>query len=153
MLISEFARTAGLPTDTVRFYIRRGLIKPVLGSKGGSNPYQVFTDQHVQIARLIHMGQSLGFSLREIEALNAEHQKGRITGARGGEILRGQLKRLEEKAAHLNAMMRYIRAKLRWLEAGEKGPEPNFNEYATRGGVTSRPTQSRQTGLRRKLRG
>ncbi len=84
------------------------------------------------MARMIHMGQSLGFSLREIEALNAEYQTQRMTAARGAEILRRQLFRLEEKAAHINAMMSYIRAKVAWVEGGEKGPEPNFTDYAER---------------------
>jgi len=83
----------------------------------------------VQIARMIRMGQSLGFSLREIVALNVEYQARRMTASRGAEILRGQLARLEEKAAHVEAMMRYIRAKLAWLETGGKGPEPNFTDY------------------------
>jgi len=43
-----------------------------------------------------------------------------------------QLVRLEEKTAHVNAMMRYIRAKLAWLDAGSKGPEPNFTDYERR---------------------
>ena len=129
MLISEFARAAGLTPDTVRFYIRRGLLKPLAGRKGGSNPYQVFTDEHVQIARMIRMGQSLGFSLREIESLSAEYQAKRLTASRGAEIMRYQLNRLEQKAAHVGAMMSYIRAKLAWLERGSKGPEPNFTDY------------------------
>jgi DNA-binding transcriptional MerR regulator len=129
LLISEFARAAGLTPDTVRFYIRHGLLKPILGRKGGANPYQVFTAEHIQIARMIKMGQSLGFSLREIEALNVEYQAKRLTASRGAEIMRAQLARLEQKAAHVGAMMSYIRAKLAWLESGSKGPEPNFTDY------------------------
>jgi MerR family copper efflux transcriptional regulator len=129
MLISEFARATGLSRDTVRFYVRRGLLKPLAGNKGGSNPYQVFTGEHVQLARLIRMAQSLGFSLREIVSLNAEYQAKRITPARGAEIMRAQHARLEEKAAHVGGMISYIRAKLAWLEAGGKGPEPNFTDY------------------------
>jgi MerR family copper efflux transcriptional regulator len=129
MLISEFACATGLSRDTVRFYVRRGLLAPLAGNKGGSNPYQVFTNEHVQMARTIRMAQSLGFSLREIAALNVEYQAKRITPSRGAEILRAQLVRLEEKAAHVNAMIRYIRAKLAWLDAGSKGPEPNFTDY------------------------
>ncbi len=79
MLISEFARATGLSRDTIRFYVRRGLLRPLAGNKGGSNPYQVFTNEHVQMARTIRMAQSLGFSLREIAALNAEYQAKRIT--------------------------------------------------------------------------
>jgi MerR family transcriptional regulator, copper efflux regulator len=129
MLISEFARATGLSRDTVRFYVRRGLLKPLAGNKGGSNPYQVFTPEHVQMARTIRMAQSLGFSLREITALNAEYQAKRMTLARGAEIMRWQLARLEEKAAHVGAMINFINAKLAWYEAGGKGPEPNFTDY------------------------
>jgi MerR family transcriptional regulator, copper efflux regulator len=129
MLISEFARATELSRDTVRFYVRRGLLKPLAGNKGGSKPYQVFTDEHVQTARAIRMAQSLGFSLREIAVLNVEYQAKRITPARGAEIMRAQLARLEEKAAHVGGMIGYIHAKLAWLEAGGKGPEPNFTDY------------------------
>jgi DNA-binding transcriptional MerR regulator len=129
LLISEFARATGLSRDTIRFYVRRGLLMPFAGNKGGSNPYQVFTNEHLQMARTIRMAQSLGFSLREIAALNVEYQAKRMTPSRGAEILSAQLVRLEEKAAHVDAMIGYIRAKLAWLAAGSKGPEPNFTDY------------------------
>jgi MerR family transcriptional regulator, copper efflux regulator len=145
MLISEFARATGLSRDTVRFYVRRGLLKPLSGNKGGSNPYQVFTPEHVQMARTIRMAQSLGFSLREITALNAEYQARRMTPARGAEIMRWQLARLEEKAAHVAAMIGYIHAKLAWYEAGGKGPEPNFTDYE--GAATGNGRQSSARSL------
>jgi len=149
VLITEFARATGLSRDTVRFYVRRGLLAPLAGNKGGSNPYQVFTNEHVQMARTIRMAQSLGFSLREIAALNVEYQAKRLTPSRGAEILSGQLARLEEKAAHVNAMIRYIRAKLAWLDAGSKGPEPNFTDYENR----ARAAGPRQRAKRRKAVG
>jgi MerR family transcriptional regulator, copper efflux regulator len=144
MLISEFARATGLTRDTVRFYVRRGLLKPLAGNKGGSNPYQVFTNEHVQMARAIRMAQSLGFSLREITALNVEYQAKGITGARGAEIMRWQLARLEEKAAHVGGMISYIRAKLVWLEAGGKGPEPNFTDYERTSSSDGRKPRTKQ---------
>ena len=144
MLISDFARATGLSRDTVRFYVRRGLLAPLAGNKGGSNPYQVFTNEHVQMARTIRMAQSLGFSLREIAALNVEYQAKRITPSRGAEILRAQLERLEEKAAHVNAMVSYIRAKLAWLDAGSKGPEPNFTDYENKARVVERKSRQRE---------
>jgi MerR family transcriptional regulator, copper efflux regulator len=148
MLISEFARATGLSRDTVRFYVRRGLLAPLAGNKGGSNPYQVFTNEHVQMARTIRMAQSLGFSLREIEAINKEYQAKRMSASRGAEILRWQLTRLEEKAAHVDAMIDYIHAKLAWLAAGSEGPEPNFTDYEKRAGGTGRKSlaQPRRNG-------
>jgi DNA-binding transcriptional MerR regulator len=88
MLISEFAHATGLSRGTIRFYVRRGLLVPLAGNKGGSNPYQVFTNEHVQMARTIRMAQSLGFSLREIAALNVEYQAKRITVTRRGNLAR-----------------------------------------------------------------
>jgi DNA-binding transcriptional MerR regulator len=143
MLISKFARAAGLSSDTVRFYVRRGLIKPLTGKKGGSNPYQVFTAEHVEMARTIRMAQSLGFSLREIAALNVEYQAKRITPSRGAEILRKQLVRLEEKAAHANAMVNYVRAKVARLESGGKGPAPNIADYERESQVVGRKPSAR----------
>jgi MerR family copper efflux transcriptional regulator len=133
MLISEFARATGLTRDTIRFYVRRRLLKPLAGNKGGSNPYQVFTTEHVEIAQAIRMAKSLGFSLREIAALNVEYETRRLTPSRGAEILRKQLVRLEEKAAQVNAMAAYVRAKLAWIEAGGKGAPPNFADYEAAG--------------------
>ncbi len=129
MLISEFARRAGMSTDTVRFYIRKGLLAPATGVKGGSNPYQIFTEEHLEAARMVRMAQSLGFSLREIATLSAEYYAGEMTPERSLELMRMQLERLEEKATQLNAMVDYTRAKVRWLETGQKGAEPVFGAF------------------------
>lgn len=130
MLISEFARRVGLSIDTVRFYIRKGLLQPETGMKGGSNPYQMFGEADLEAARIIRMAQSLGFSLREIAALAAEYNSGRMTPERSLELMRMQLARLEEKAAQVEAMVAYTRAKVGWLEGGQRGPEPVFGAFA-----------------------
>lgn len=129
MLISEFARRAGLSVDTVRFYVRKGLLAPATSAKGGSNPYQIFTPEHLEAARLIKLGQGLGFSLREIAALAVEYNSGAMTAERSLELLRMQLARLEEKAAQLGAMVDYTRAKLAWMESGQQGPEPLLGNF------------------------
>ena len=132
MLISDFARTTGLPVDTVRFYVRRGLLTPGTNGKGGRNPYQVFTAEHVREARLIRMAQSLGMSLKEIAAIGEEHRRGGITRERSIELMAEQLARLEAKASELEAMAGYLRAKLAWLAGGEQGPEPEFIDPSDR---------------------
>ncbi len=126
VLISEFAQATGLTPDTVRFYVRRGLLQPRTGSKGGSNPYQVFSADDVQAARIIRLAQSLGFSLREIAVFGDEYRAGAMTPERGMAIMREQLGRLEEKAGQIGSMITYLRVKLAWMEGGEVGPEPRF---------------------------
>jgi MerR family copper efflux transcriptional regulator len=131
VLISEFARTAGLTPDTVRFYIRRGLLTPETNGKGGRNPYQVFTDEHVRTARVIRLAQSLGMSLKEIGAINEELRDQGISDERSIEIMTDQLGRLETKAAELTAISGYLRAKLAWLKSGRKGPEPELGNFGS----------------------
>lgn len=126
MLISEFARACGLTTDTVRFYVRRGLLTPETGARGGSNPYQIFTATDVDTARAIRLAQSLGFSLREIAALAAEYRSGSPAPDRAAQILQDQLARLEEKAAHLARMIAFMRAKRAHILAGGTGPAPRL---------------------------
>jgi DNA-binding transcriptional MerR regulator len=138
MLISEFARQTGLTPDTVRFYIRRGLLDPERGEKGGSARYQLFTRQHVGTARLIRLAQSLGFTLREIAAINAEFQSDGVSVERLARILRDRLRDLDEKAAEIAKMTGYIRAKLGWLEGGRVGPEPALEFHESCGAATGR---------------
>jgi DNA-binding transcriptional MerR regulator len=128
MLISEFARRAGLTTDTVRFYVRRGLITPERNGKG-RNPYQVFTADHVRAAKIIRTAQSLGMSLKEIAAISRARREGRMSRERSIEILKAQLRVIETKASQADALRLFLRAKLRWLAGGEKGPPPDVEKY------------------------
>ncbi len=129
MLISEFARATGLSRDTVRFYVRLGLLQPQAAEKGGRRPYQVFVAKDVQAARIIRVAQSLGMPLKEIAGIAKERREGRMTRKRSAEILRGQLATLDEKAVELRAMTAYLRAKIAWVEEGETGSLADFDEY------------------------
>jgi MerR family copper efflux transcriptional regulator len=128
MLISDFARMTGLTRETVRFYVRLGLLRPKTNGKGGRHPYQFFTGEDVQAAEVVRVGQSLGLSLKEIAALDTERRESGITAERLIGILRGQLARLEAKASELEAMISFVRAKIDWLAAGEQGPHPSFGK-------------------------
>ena len=125
MLISDFAKATGLSPDTIRFYIRRGLITPETGSKGGRNPYQIFTVAHVREARLIRMAKSLGISLKEISGISKEYRDGLVTEARSIELMSRQLERLERKRVELDSLTGCLRAKIDWLKAGSPKPEPD----------------------------
>ena len=70
------------------------------------------------LAQVIRIARSLGMSLKEIAALSEERRKGRVTRNRSIEVLRGQLARLETKAAELETLAGYLRAKIKWLAAG-----------------------------------
>jgi MerR family copper efflux transcriptional regulator len=139
MLISEFARRTGLTTDTVRFYVRRGLIAPETDGKGGRHPYQIFTADHVRAVKIIRTAQSLGMSLKEIAAISRARREGRMTRERSIEVLKGQLREIEAKARQAETLRVYLSAKLDWLAGGEKGSPPDVDQYLETAGSGVRP--------------
>ena len=125
MLIAEFCRRTALSRDAVRLYVKLGLIAPQVGS-GGSNRYQRFAAADVERAALIRTARQLGFTLKQIVALNREYEAGAMDTQRKLAVMQGQLQVIEEKATRIRAMKKYLRAKIAWLEDGERGAEPVF---------------------------
>lgn len=132
MLIGEFAREAGLSQDTVRFYVRKGLLTPQFGAKGGRKAYQVFSRSDVATAHMIRFAQSLGMSLREIAVIVSEFQQKGLSPEREIELLGAQLNQLEQKAAELARLMEYLRAKQAWIAKGRQDEEPHQERYICR---------------------
>jgi DNA-binding transcriptional MerR regulator len=126
MLISEFARATGLTTDTVRFYIRLGLLEPIKTSKGGRNPYSVFTEEHVRLIEDIRIGQLLGLSIKQMIDLKNEQDKDGLPPERGREIGVALLNDLERKAAHFSKLAAWLKASIEWEDEGRKGPRPEM---------------------------
>jgi len=101
MWITETAREAGVNTQTLRYYERRGLLpKPPRRGSG----YRDYPDDAVRIVRFIKRAQELGFSLDEIEELV------RLRGVRRGErqrvraIAARKIVEIDRKIAHLQSM-------------------------------------------------
>lgn len=140
MLIAEFARATGLSRDTIRFYVRKGLLLPVVGSRG-TNRYQDFDAEQVDRALLIREAQALGFTLREIAALGAEYARGDMTPARQLQLMRERLAAVDEQAGKLARLRRYFAAKVEWLERGGVGDPPSFTQIVG-AGQTAVPPQA-----------
>jgi MerR family transcriptional regulator, copper efflux regulator len=124
MLISEFVRRTGLARETVRYYVRFGLLQPQATNKGGRHSYLMFTDEDVHSAEVIRVGQALGLSLREIVELRKARRSGDLPRKKRIALMTDQLARLEAKSADLERLKTYVRAKIAWQQGGEKGDEP-----------------------------
>lgn len=125
-MISAFARASGLPVDTVRFYVRRGLLHPETGQKGGSRPYQIFSPLDLERARIIRAGQALGLSLEEIGAFL---KKRTFVGAEDDHLLAflaDQRRRLTGRVAELQKLIAFVDAKMDWLRDPDAGAPPPF---------------------------
>jgi MerR family copper efflux transcriptional regulator len=141
MLIAEFARATGLSRDTIRFYVKKGLLQPVIGT----NRYQDFDAEQVDRALLIREKQALGFTLGEIAALSKEFSRG-ISLRRQAQVMRERLAAVEEQAAKLARLRLYFVAKIAWLDGGAETTPPSFaqmiseaeSQSAGNGGVAPR---------------
>lgn len=65
-LISDIAKKTDLSTDTIRFYEKRGLIKPNFRA---SNQYRYYSEEALKRLIFIKRCRALGMSLKEIEYL------------------------------------------------------------------------------------
>ena len=66
MRIGDLAAKAGVSTQTIRFYERKGLVSPKSRSGAG---YRQYASGAVERIRFIRQAQEIGFSLREIQEL------------------------------------------------------------------------------------
>jgi MerR family mercuric resistance operon transcriptional regulator len=66
LLIGELAQRAGVNRETLRYYERRGLLKPSRRARSG---YRVYDTAAAERLRFIKRAQSFGLSLDEISAL------------------------------------------------------------------------------------
>lgn len=72
MQIGELAKEAGVNTQTIRFYERRGLLKaPARTQKG----YRSYSDSSVKIVQFIKQSKELGYTLSEIKELLTLHDE------------------------------------------------------------------------------
>ena len=129
MLISEFSRRTGIARETVRFYVRMGLLQPQQTQKGGRHPYLMFTEDDVHAADVIRVGQMLGLSLREICELREARRRGDLPLSERIAMMKDQLASLEARSAELDRLKRYVQAKIAWQEDGERGAEPRLGAF------------------------
>ena len=66
LTIGALAKQAGVPTSTVRYYERRGLLRPEGRSEGN---YRLYGDEAMDRLRFVRSAQAAGFTLSDISAL------------------------------------------------------------------------------------
>ena len=64
--IGQLARAAGVPTTTLRYYERAGLVQPTTRAE---NQYRLYAAQTLQGIRFIRAAQAAGFTLDDVRTL------------------------------------------------------------------------------------
>lgn len=88
MLIGELADTAGLPSQTIRFYERRGLLRePVRGANG----YRIYDESTLTRLSFIHTAQAAGLTLAEIGSIIDLRDDGNVPCTHVASLLHSKL--------------------------------------------------------------
>jgi len=97
----QVADAAGVHVETLRYYERRGLLRPPRRSHSG---YREWGDDDVRLIRFVKHAQALGFTLDEIEELLAlrRPRAGRCAAVHRAAV--EKIDQIDEKVGHLLAM-------------------------------------------------
>lgn len=98
MRIGEFADTAGVSVDAVRFYERRGVLLPAPRTSGGYRTFGATDLERVVLARQL---QQLGLTIAEIVETLSDHS--------GGTSCASERWRLEQVEARIDAQLAELR--------------------------------------------
>ena len=109
MRIGEFAVAAGVSVDAVRFYERRGVLRPAPRTAGG---YRTFDRRDLDRVRLARQLQGLGLTVEEVVDALAAHDVGGATCASERWRLEQVEARIEARLAELRRTRRLIREAL-----------------------------------------
>lgn len=101
MRTSEVAGRAGVNTQTLRYYERRGLLPEPPRSQAGYRDYPVSA---IGVLRFVKRAQELGFTLAEVEELLQLADGGPDSCDRASALARAHAASLEAKIADLRRM-------------------------------------------------
>lgn len=113
MDIAEVAKRSGLLASTLRYYEEKGLIASV----GRQGLRRTFDPGVLELLALISLGQAAGFSLDEIAQMFTPDKRPAI-----------KRKMLEDKAEHIDGLVRRLRAMSRGLRHAAVCPAPSHME-------------------------
>jgi MerR family transcriptional regulator, mercuric resistance operon regulatory protein len=137
--ISEAAASAGVNTQTLRYYERRGVLpKPPRQPSG----YREYPAEAVRLVRFVKRAQSLGFSVDEAAEL-LKWRQGRVNRERVRASAESKLVEIDRKIAELRAMRTVLAALVRSCHGGDTPSCPIIE--ALEGAQRPRPLYRRST--------
>ena len=106
MQLIQCARQAGVTGDTLRHYLRVGLVRPESRTTSG---YRTFSERTVAQVRFVRSAVGLGFTLADVQELLRMSERGELPCPRARAML---AERIEQQRDRLDAMTAlYLRMK------------------------------------------
>lgn len=105
LTIGELAKAAEVPTSTVRFYEREGLLTP--SARSASN-YRLYVEEDLERLRFIRAAQASGFTLGDVKALLRPAPCGKVQS-----LIEYRLDEVSRRMAELRHVKRVLERSLR----------------------------------------
>lgn len=101
MLIGELAQAAGMSSQAIRFYERKGLLPE---AARGVNGYRVYDDSTLARLRFVNLAQAAGLTLAEIHTIIALREDGTVPCAHVVTLIDSKLVDVRARITHLAAL-------------------------------------------------
>ncbi len=99
--IGAVAQGAGVNVQTLRYYERRGLLKPTERTPSG---YREYPSEAVRLVRFVKRAQDLGFTLKEVGELVSLRSAAGRKRSEVRALAEAKMRDIERKVAQLEAM-------------------------------------------------
>jgi len=115
--ISQLAKAAGVPTTTMRYYERIGLVEPEDRSHGN---YRLYSDQSLQKVNFIRAAQATGFTLDDVKALLSDDAGGTPKCGNVQGLIEDRLVDIEERLKDLRHVRKVLKSALEKCQTQKK---------------------------------
>lgn len=112
LTIGRLAEAAGVPTSTVRYYERAGILRPAARSASG---YRLYSEAELERLRFVRAAQATGLTLADVRELLRPARCRRVQG-----LLEARLQEVAARRAELRRVERVLRGALRLCREHEE---------------------------------
>ena len=116
--IGALARAAAVPTTTLRYYERRGLLRPA--ARSGSGHYRSYGDAELGRLRFIRAAQASGFALEDVETLLGLRDGQTAPCREVQDLIENRLSDLAARLNDLARVERVLKASLKLCRQNER---------------------------------
>ncbi len=115
--ISQLAKSAGVPTTTLRYYERIGLVEPEDRSYGN---YRLYGEESLRKVKFIRAAQAIGFTLDDVKALLAAPDNTAVSCREVQSLIEERLVEVAQRLKDLRHVQRVLRSSLEKCKETER---------------------------------
>jgi len=115
--ISQLAKSAGIPTTTMRYYDRIGLVEPEHRSDGN---YRLYGEASLRKVKFIRRAQSIGFTLDDVKALLAAPESTAASCREVQSLIEERIAEVGQRLRDLHHVQRVLKSSLEKCKETER---------------------------------